>query len=433
MQKRRIVVVGGGFGGVYCAKHLSERLKHHKEWEVVLLSMDSYLLFYPLLIKVAVGEVEPRHASIYLRGYLKYVKVVLGKFTDLVATRSEICYQPHLQDNVLSLNYDHLVFALGSGSDVPNIPGLKEKVRLMQSIDDAVKSRRLLLDRLEEAESLGLYDRRDLQRKLLSFAVIGGGYTGIELASDLKEFLNEVTKNYPSIDKEDASVHLIEMTNQLLPGQGEKLAKVVARRLQQQGVEIHLGEAVKKVQASYIQLESGKSFLADTIYWCGGVTPPDVLKDLPLPKSDKGMILTTPYLNVAGHRNIWAIGDCAANVSPDGKLLPPTAQIANKLARHLVRNILNAIKDKPWLASRVKSSGMMIPLGQRFAAIKMGRFVFKGKMPWYLWCIYHSLKIPQFSHKLKISFELLIDSLFGRNVGDPGLRQKSKSKENRVA
>jgi NADH dehydrogenase len=430
MTKRKIVIVGGGFGGLYAAKYLAERLAQNDEWEVVVLSNTSYLLFYPLLIKVATGQVESRHASVFLRGYLDRCRVVLGQFLDYDPQRQQLRFQPHLHDEPQTMTYDHLVLALGSKTVMPDIPGLAQNARTMHSIEDALESRQLFLDRLEMAEGEADPAKR---RELLTFTIVGGGYTGCELAIDFYEFLQDAQTLYPHVNADDIHVHLVEMEKQLLPGMPEKLSQATQQHLENRGVQLHLEDSLESVDRQQARLKSGMILPGGGLYWCAGVGPTRATQNLKLPKNKKGFIKTTEYLNVPGDEHVWAIGDCAANPSPGGSVYPPTAQIALKMARHLAKNILRSTVDKPILACRVKSAGMIIPLGKHYAAAQIRSLTMTGIVPWFVWGSYYAWRIPRISNKFKLAFDLIMDEFSGRDVGDPALLVRSRDQRQQAA
>lgn len=431
-MRQRIVIIGGGFAGVECAKRLSERFKQQQGLEVVLLSADSYLLFYPLLIKVAVGSLEARHVSVNLRTYLPACRVILGKFLGFSPVRRSVKYRALGKDQELSLDYDQLILALGGASKIPDIPGLRAKALTISDLNDSSHCYHAVMRRFEDANALEP-EQVERRRALLSFAVVGGGYTGVEMASELMSLLQHASKNYPKIKPEDCAVHLIEMQDHLMGGVSAKLDQVVTERLKSQGVQLHLACSLKEVGEGVLSLDSGRKLRLETVFWAGGLSPNPVILNLPVPKSKGGLIQTTEYLNVAGLHDVWAIGDCANNPDRKGEPLPNTAQIAKKLAKHLVKNLVNLIESRPLLAHRVKSQGMLLPMAERFAVLYTKNLVIKGRAPWLLWFVYHIVMLPQARHKTLVMAELILNQIVGRELVDPALRSNKGQDLRRIA
>ena len=342
-QKTRILILGGGFGGLYAALHLDKAIAADPNVEVTLVSRENFVLFTPMLHEVAAGDLEMTDIVSPLRQMLKHVNFLEAEVDaiDLVERRVTLAYGAHhLQKH---LAYDHLLIALGSETNFFKLPGVEERALTMKSLGDAVLLRNHMLATLEMAS---LVEDSAVRRAMLTFVVAGGGFAGVETIGALNDFVREAVLYYPNLREADVRVVLIHPNAVILPELGENLGRYAHRKLASREVEIRTETRVTAFSNHGVELGDGETIAAHTLVWTAGVTPPAVLRDLPC-KKEKGRIVVGETLEVPGFPGVWAVGDCAwIPNSKTGNPHPPTAQHALREAVYGAKNILAAIRGE---------------------------------------------------------------------------------------
>src|SRR6266436_2492188 len=327
--KKRIVILGGGFGGVYAALHLERLLARKPEVEVCLVSRDNFFLFTPMLHEIAASDLEITNIVNPLRQLLRRVKVFVGEVEriDVPNKRVVISHGLHNYDNHSHrLEYEHLVLALGSITNFFDLPGFAELALAMKSLPDAIQLRAKIIRTLEEANSeCSLGDRQSL----LTFVVAGGGFAGVETVAALNDFVREALQFYPNLRERMLRVVLVHPGAVILPELGESLGRYAQKVLAQRGVEIRLNTRVTSMTENEVWLNDGPAIPSSTLIWTAGTLPNPLLSSLPCRK-EGGQVLVNEFLQIPDWPGVWAVGDCAfvPDVRQPGKSHPPTAQHA---------------------------------------------------------------------------------------------------------
>jgi len=415
--RKRIVILGGGFGGVYAALHLEKLLARQPEVEICLISRDNFFLFTPMLHEIAASDLEITNIVNPLRKLLRRVKVIVGEVEriDLPNRRVVVSHGHGSGDNHSHrLEYDHLVLALGSVTNFFNLPGFAELALTMKSLPDAVQLRARIIRRLEEANSeCSLGDRQ----ALLTFVVAGGGFAGVETVAALNDFAREALRFYPNLSEQMLRVVLVHPGAVILPELGESLGRYAQQVLAQRGVEIRLQTRVTSMAENEVVLTDDSSIPASTLVWTAGTMPNPLLSSLPCPK-ECGRVQVNEFLEIRGWPGVWAVGDCAfvPDINHPGNSHPPTAQHAIREGRVVAQNIALALAGRPLNLFSFKTIGLLASLGRRTGVARIFGFNFSGFFAWWLWRTIYLSKLPGLDKKVRVAFDWTLDLLFRKDV-----------------
>jgi NADH dehydrogenase len=420
-QPKRILILGGGYVGMYTALHLQKKLGARKA-SVTVVDPQPHMTYQPFLPEAAAGSIEPRHVVVPLRQNLRRCHVVTARVTGIEHARKTVTTET-AAGNVEEIGYDILVVALGSIARLLPVPGLAEQGISFKTVGEAIYLRNHVLSRLDMAAST--LDP-DLRRRLLTFTVIGGGYAGIEALGELEDMARYATKFYENIEREDLRWVLVEAMGRIMPEVRESLGVYTVQQLEKRGIEVYLETRVKTMEHGHIELDDGTEFDTDTIVWTAGVKANPVLNESDLPLDDKGRLRATADLQVQGVPGVWTAGDNAAvpdlskkDTDPDATC-PPNAQHAVRQARHLGKNlvrVLNGGEPKDYYHSNV---GSVASLGLHMGVADTYNVKVKGYPAWLMHRSYHLSRMPTFNRKFRIALDWLLGSLFRREVVSMG-------------
>lgn len=418
-----ILILGGGFAGAYCAQALEKRLAD--SCDIILIDRNNYFIFYPLLIEAGTGDLEPRHAVISIRQFLKHTTFQMGEVKDIDLSNKKVFGDVKENGKKIKLAYDHLVIALGSITNLPAIPGLKEYGFEMKSLLDAVALRDRAIQLLEMAD---LAQTKEERQSLLHFVVVGGNFSGTEVAGQFDEFLKKASHAYSNVNESDCQVTLIDLSDRILNILDSDLSDFATKRLQQRGINIRLKTTISEINFDNVILNNGEQISTRTVVWCAGIAANPLLTELGLPVDKRGYILCENDLHIKGKKDVWAIGDSAVNIDTQGKPYPATAQHAVGQAKVLAKNIDRVIHNRPTQLCVLSSKGTLAALGCRTAVAKIFNIKLSGFLAWFLWRTVYLSKMPGWSRRLRITLDWSMDLLFKRDyvqLGVHKLRQKS--------
>ncbi len=424
-----IVIVGGGFAGVSVARRLEERLRPG-EADIVLLSRDNYTLFTPMLPEVTSGELEVRHVVTPIRTQLSRTRFVLGDVDEIDVASRTLRYHHVLTQQNVEQRFDHLVLALGSSTSDFGLPGVAEHTWALKSLEDAQSLRNHLVWLLEFADTTHDNVLRDC---LLTIAVVGGGFTGVEAAGEIGQLFRSVLRFYKRLSGRQVKVILIEAGPALLAGLPPKMGEYARRVLERRGIEVLTGDGVSSVDERGLTLQSGRRIESETIVWSAGVKPSETIAREPaLPKTKRGAIETARDMSVPNFPGVWALGDCAAIPDGSGGYYPMTAQHAIREGPHVAENIVAVIRGRRTTPFRYRTLGMMAALGGRKGVAQLpGDRVITGFAAWFFWRTYYLLRLPGLDRKLRVAFDWTLELLFPRDTAVLrfGLRQDAVDQE----
>jgi NADH dehydrogenase len=394
--KTRILILGGGFGGVYTARHLEKLFGRRPDVEILLVSRDNFLLMTPLLFEVCSGTLDLRHCAFPVRAFLRtaHFHEATVQSIDLERRLVRVTAPEHHVD----LPYDHLVLALGARTNRRMIPG-SEHALTFKTLADALYLRDHVIERFARADV-----ERDPQRKrqLLTFAIIGGGLVGVELFGEMTAFADEIASLYHAVSRDEVRFLLLQGGDRIMPEIDAKLADYGARVLGgRRGADIRTHAAVRALEPGKIHLAE-ETIEADTIVLAAGIVPNPIVAGLPVEKDKRGHIVVEPTLRCKSHPEVWALGDCAFVPAPDGKPYPNLAQHALREARVLAQNlhaVLNGAPPQPFVYDTL---GMMGSLGHSRAFGKLMQLRVRGILAWFVRRTYYLLQMPGWGRRLRI-------------------------------
>jgi NADH dehydrogenase len=412
-SRPRVLILGGGFGGMYAALEFERALAHGANLDVTLINRDNFFLFTPMLHEVAASDLDITNIVSPIRKLLRRVAFFHGDIETIDLAQKRVGLSHGHEQHCHSLPYDHLVLALGSTTNFFNIPGLADRALTMKSLDDAIFLRNRLIANLEEAD---FECAAPLRAPLLNFVVAGGGFAGVETIAAMNDFLREAVRFFPHLREDMLRIILVSSGKVILPELGEELGTYAQRKLTEQQIEIHSNCKVTAVTDREVMLSDGTTVTTNTLVWTAGVSPHPLLDTLPCQKA-RGRVLVNEYLEVPGWPGLWAFGDCA--LVPDGKTgqsHPPTAQHALREGRVAAQNILATLRGdrlKPFVYSTI---GLLAPIGKRTGVANILGVNFSGFLAWWLWRTIYLFKLPRFEKKVLVALDWTLDVLFSKDL-----------------
>jgi len=411
-----IVILGGGFAGAYCARALRSGLQARAGQDVALLADQNAMLFHPMLAEVSGSSISPLHVVNPLRLFCRGCSIFMGTVDDIDLEQKTVNFLPSPFAPPAKLVFEHLVLAIGSVVDVSRVPGMPEHGYLMKTVGDAIRLRSDVLERLEAAS---ITTQESIRRKLLTFIIVGGGYSGVETAGQIWDLLRDVQRLYPRINPKEFRLILVHSGAYLLPQIGEELGKYCELQLRKRGIEVRLNARVTAITPERAILNSGEMVETNTVVTTVGNATHPLIKKLidryHLP-SNKGRLNTEPTMQVKGYTSLWCAGDCSAVPLADGSVSPATAQFAMRQGALLGKNILAARNGQPLEPFRFKTLGEMASLGHRNAVGKVLGFKVSGFLGWLMWRATYLYKLPGLERKAKVFFEWNLELLFPRDI-----------------
>jgi NADH:ubiquinone reductase (H+-translocating) len=408
-RAKRVLILGGGFGGIYAALEFEKR--QDPDFEVTLISQDNFFLFTPMLHEVAASDLDLTHIVNPIRKMLRYVHFFEGEVRSFDVVKHEVVVSHGSDQHTHSLEYDDVVFALGSVTNFYDIPNLAETAIAMKSLGDAIGLRNRLIEHLEEADTECAADDRE---SLLTFVVAGGGFAGVETIGSINDLLKATLPYYRNLRPEMIRVVLVHPGDFVLPELGEELGRYAGRKLAERGVEIRLNTKIKAVTSKGVQLSDGTHISTRTMIWTAGTSPHPLLEKLPLPK-ERQRLKVNRAMGVEGYPGVWALGDCAMIPDEHGGYQPPTAQHASREGKVLAHNIVANSQGKDLIPFRFTTLGLLASIGRRTGVARIFGFNFSGFVAWWLWRTIYLLKLPRIEKKVRVALDWTLDVFFAKD------------------
>jgi NADH:ubiquinone reductase (H+-translocating) len=408
----RVLILGGGFGGIYAAIGLERALRDRDNVNITLVTRDNYFLFTPMLHEVAASDLEMNTIINPLRKLLRRVKTFTGNIEKINLERRCVNVTHGFDRHVHELPYDHLIVALGSSTNFFGLPGVQDAALTIKTLDDAIELRNRLITHLEEANSECAAGER---QPLLTFVVVGAGFAGVETLGGINDFVRAAIHFYPNLAPEFVRTILISSEEFILPELGAKLGAYAQRKLAARGVEIFTSARVTAVRDGLVELSDGKIIPATTLIWAAGNAPNPLVAALPIPKSN-GRILVDDYLQVKDFPGVWAVGDCALipNLKAGG-FHPPTAQHAIREGRCVARNVAGDILGGRKKSFRFSTLGRLAAIGRRSGVANVFGINFSGFLAWWLWRTIYLFKLPRLEKKVRVALDWTLDLWFAKD------------------
>lgn len=402
----RIVVLGGGVAGLSATRHLDRRLGGEPGVEVTLVSRDNFLLFPPLLFEACSGVLELRHCSQPIRPCLRRARFVEAT-VQRVDVERRVVRIAGPEGAARELPYDHVVIALGAGTNMGLIPG-SEHARTFKTVADALLLRNHVIERLERADVESDPGRR---RQLLTIVVIGGGLVGVELLGELTALIGDAIRYYPSIRRDELRFHLFEAGPRLLHESTARLGEYAERVLRRRGAELHTATPVVAIEPGVVRWAGG-AVEADTIVLAPGIVPSTVAASTEVERDRRGRIVTDTAMRSVSHPSVWALGDCAAIPGPDGRPYPALAQHAGREGRAVARNIRAVLDGREPKAFVFRMLGTMAAFGHTRAAADVRGFTITGFLAWWMRRTYYLFQMPRWDTRVRIALDWTVSLFF---------------------
>jgi NADH dehydrogenase len=413
---RRVIVLGGGFGGVYAALQLERELADHPNVEIVLVSRENFFSFTPMLHEVAASDVDLTHIVNPVRKLLRRARFFVGDATevDLERRMVRVAHGSRGDAHHHDLDYDQLVLALGSVTSFRGIPGLAERALPMKSLGDAIALRNQVIACLEEADT-ECSARAGRRTALCTIVVAGGGFAGVETIGALNDFAREALRFYPNLHERDLRLVLVHSGDEILPELDARLGAYARKKLAERGVEIQLGKRVAASGDDEVELSDGTKLGARTLVWTAGTSAHPLLAEIACEK-EAGRVRVGADLAVPGLAGVWAIGDCAWIPDASGRPHPPTAKHALRQAATLARNVRARLRREPLRPFSFRTLGQLATIGRRAGVAQIFGLRFSGFFAWFLWRTIYLAKLPRAEKKLRVMLDWTLDLVFSKDL-----------------
>jgi NADH dehydrogenase len=405
---KQILILGGGFAGVYTARCL-EKLLRPEEASINLINRENYWVYQPMLPEVISGSIGLTNVVSPIRRLCPRTNLIMREVEDIDLKRQIVTICPGFRPRQLQLQYDHLVIALGTITNFHGMPGMIENAMPFRTLADAMVLRNHLIHVLEEAD---VEDDSQLRRQLLTFVVGGGGFSGVEVMAELNDFVQCVKRNYLRVRNEPHRCVIVQAGDRILPEMSETLAIFAQRILRKRGVEIILNDRLKAATSERAILQSGAEIPCKTLISTVPSALPPVVQKLDCPK-ERAKLLVNTGLELKGYEGkVWALGDCAAIKTVAGTMVPPTAQHAIREATTAAINIAAAVRGGKRAEFGFEGLGTLGSLGHGAAVAQIFGVNVSGLLAWFLWRCVYLMKMPGLNRKVRIAADWLLHLLF---------------------
>ncbi len=412
MNAKRILIIGAGFGGAFTAKYLRKHVDN--DVCIELINDTNYFVFQPLLPEVAAGIISATDAVTPLRVMLRGVRVHMAHAYAVDFDTQQVHVAQGTGRVPIHIPYDHLVLAVGQKTNLGMLPGFAEHSLTMRNVWDAYRLRNHIIQCLEHADVTA---DAVLKQRLLTFVVAGGGFSGVEASGELTEMVRRMLPFYPNIDAQEIRSIIVQRGSRILPELPERLSEYAQRKLRQRGIEIKLNSGLLSATASSVQLSDGSIVPAGTLVSTIGNGPNELVQALDI-ELVRGKIPTDRYLHVAGHANVWAVGDAALIALDDSgeQFAPPTAQFATAQAKRVAINLAAVLAGQKPAPFAFRPKGSLASIGHYSAVAEVFGLRVSGLPAWFMWRGFYILRLPGFATKLRVTLNWLFDYVLPRNI-----------------
>jgi NADH dehydrogenase len=423
-ERARILVVGGGYVGMYTALRLQKKLKREirrGQVEITVVTPDPYMTYQPFLPEAAAGSISPRHVVVPLRRVLDRCRIVIGEATAIdhgkrTATLTTLATEEE-GTGTEELSYDELVLAPGSIARTLPIPGLADHGIGFKTVEEAIGLRNHVIEQMDIASSTRDPAIRDAA---LTFVFVGGGYAGVEALGELEDMARYAVRYYHNVDADDMKWILVEASNRILPEVGEEMGTYTVTQLRRRNIHVLLETRLESCADRVAVLSDGQRFPTRTLVWTAGVKPHPVLAATDLTLTERGRLRCTAELTIEGATHAWAAGDAAAvpdvTASEPGTETAPNAQHAVRQAKVLGDNIAHSLRDEPLQTYAHKYVGSVASLGLHKGVAQVYGRKLKGYPAWFMHRVYHLSRVPTFNRKARVLAEWTLAGLFKREI-----------------
>ncbi len=417
-KQKKLVIVGGGFAGVTLAKKLERSMPSN--WDIYLLCKTNFITYNPLLPEVIGASILPGHVQAPVRLILKRTRIRMVTVDNIDYEARTVYYHNDCQS---SLQFDQIVLAAGVKANTSMLTGLQQHSLPLKTVGDALRIRNQVIERLEQAT---IHPDPQRRKQLTTFIVLGGGFSGVETAGELEDFLVSAQRFYKNVSRQDCKIVLIHSTDRLLPELSTKLSHITEKNFAKRGISVRLNERAQEIRAEKVILKSGEVIEGATIICTIGTTAHPFLNSPNLP-CERGRVLTNNDMSVGGPDGVWALGDCALVPNlKTGQLCPPTAQFADRQAKVLAKNITAKLAGKPTNAFSYTPQGMLASIGHNKAVAEIYGMRFTGLIGFMLWRGVYLMKVPTLARKVRLFLEWNWAMFFPPDIAHLGYKQSDE-------
>ena len=430
-QIKKILILGGGFGGINVLKSIQNKFKKEPNVRISLVSQDNYFLYTPMLPQVSSGLIHPSDITIPIRTLCKQAEFYQATISSIDFEQKLVTITRTFDGKVHALDYDYLILALGSNTNFYDYKNIEKHAFVIKTVEDAISIHNQIIHMLESAAQTSDVE---FKKKLMTFTVVGGGFAGVETMGEINQLVRDSVKNfYPSIGEENISMNLITSKEFILPELGQKLGKDAGKYLRKAGVNIITNTLAVDAGEDFVQLDNDKKIPCMTLIWAAGIDIDPVVSSLKCKHHKSGKIEVGKYLRLTDHENIFALGDCALITNPStGQAYPATAQNAIHQSTTVANNLYSVITGKTKLREfSFESKGMMTTLGRKVAIAVVYGVHCRGSLAWLIWRTYYLHKLPMLAKRFQVATSWTADLLFKRDLTFVGkIKRKSLTKVN---
>ena len=410
-ERKNILILGGGFAGTTLLRKIQDIYQNDEQIDINLVSDDNFFLFTPMLPEVASGMLHASDVSTPIRTFCKHAQFYHAKVSSVDFEKKQVIIKRIFDAKEMTLEYDYLILSLGS---IDNFFGNKNMERYsftIKTLEDALAIRNHVISMLESADN---ESNIKLQDGLSNFVVVGGGFAGVEIATEINHFVQDAAFSYyKNIDRRKLRVFLISARPGILPEVGDELGEFALRSLQKSGIKVITNTKAIDAGVDFVTLDNGTKIPCGTLVWAGGVMVDPTITSLDCEHGPSGRILVDDFLRVKEHEDVFAIGDCAyLEDKQTNKPYPPTAQIALRQAKIVTQNIVSSLKGNSLTAFTYKNRGIMATIGKRNAVALLGKRKVHGLLAWVIWRYFYLTNLPTTEKKIRVGFEWFLDFFF---------------------
>ncbi len=408
---QKIVILGGGYAGVGVLEKIQKRFEKDIDVDISIISENNYFLHTPMLPELSTGTIESRHIATPIRNFCKRARFYQSKVTNVNLETKSVTISTVNGEN--QIPYDYLVIASGTKTGFFGNENLEKYSVTIKSLQDASIIRNQIITQLELADQQEIVN----QAQFLSFVIVGGGFSGVETAGEINEFIREsAEKYYRNIESDSIQVHLIAARDHILPEIGS-LGKYAAKSLEKSGVKILYNTKVTDANSSDISLSDDSSLHYSMLIWAGGNQSQNFVKSLDTEHDKSGRIIVDQYLRLPKYSNVFALGDCAFILDSKGKPYPPTAQHAIREAKTVSKNLISAVRgNNSFSIFDYSSKGSMAKIGKRDGVAKMLGINLTGFAAWFVWKQYYLSTLPVMEKRIRVGLDWFVDLFFTRDI-----------------
>jgi len=412
---KKILILGGGYAGVGVLNKIQKTFENNVDVNIELVSESNFFLHTPMLPEMATGTIEPRHIATPIRIFCKRAQFHQAKVIDISLDSKQVTIQRMSDESQRILSYDYLVLAMGDKTNFFGNSNIEKNSFTIKSLDDAIKIRNHIISMLEDADQ-----ETDLvlQQKLMTFVVVGGGFSGVETVGEINDFVRESAKKfYRNISHENIKIILISAGDKILPEIGN-LGEYAKQALQKAGVIVYINTRLNDISNDIATLNNGEKISTATVIWAGGNSVEDVIQKLNAKHHTSGRLVVNKQLRLEDNSEVFALGDCAFSVDPrSGTPYPPTAQHAIKQAKTVAKNLENKINGMGVQHDFIyDTKGSMAKIGKKDGVALLMGHEFRGVIAWFIWKQYYLSTLPTNEKKIRVGLDWFVDLFFPRDI-----------------